>query len=999
MAHRVEVALRPGLSDVLGERVAHRLRQHLGLNVRQVRLVDTYTIEDGGAFEPERLSRVAREAFSDPITQRISVDRPVAPSCDWVLEVGLRPGVTDNVGRTAREAVALILGSAPIAGLQVFTSRQYLLDGALGLADVERAASELLANPLVQTWRIAPGGEGFDGFAAVVPAVISRGTSHVEELDLHVDDHALCALSDARVLALSVAELHAIRDAFDQPALLDRRRLEGLGSSPTDVELECLAQSWSEHCKHKIFNARIEYRDETDKVTIIDGLFPTFIRGATEQVRHLLGRRDTCVTVFEDNAGVVGFDESWLLTFKVETHNSPSALDPYGGALTGIVGVNRDPMGTGLGAELLFNTDVFCFAPPDDPPGRGALPPRLLHPRRVLEGVREGVEHGGNKSGVPTVNGSVVFDERFLGKPLVYCGTGGIMPRQVGGRLAHRKEVKPGDRVVMVGGRVGKDGIHGATFSSRELDESSPASAVQIGDPITQKRMSDLLLRLRDAGLYRAITDNGAGGLSSSVGEMALLCGGADIDLSRVPLKYGGLAPWEILVSESQERMTLAVPPEHLDSVQRLALTMGVELSDLGQFTDAGAFVVRVGDRVVADLDLELLHDGAPRMDLHARWRAPTRSRAPLPESATGDVDLGRRLRMILARPNVCSKEYFVRQYDHEVQGGSVVKPLVGAANDGPSDAAVLRPRLSSQRALAISHGLCPRYGDLDTFHMAQCALDEALRSAVAVGGDPGQAWALDNFCWSDPVESERNPGGAYKLAQLVRACTGLYEACVAFQVPLISGKDSMKNDYRGGGVTISIPPTLLVSVMSVVPDADLAVTMDAKRIGDRVYVVGTTYPDLGRSELASSLGFDGGCVPQVRELSRASSAYAALHHAVRERLVASCHDCSDGGLAVCLAETAFAGDLGLRIELAEVRRHEVERDDELLFSESPCRLVVTVPADRADRFEHVLGDHATFVGEVTGERRLQLVGLEGGLVIDEPVAELKEAWQAPMRW
>lgn len=997
MAHRVEVALRPGFPDALGDRVARRLRQHLRLDVRQVRTLDVYTIADEGAIALEALESAARQAFSDPVTQQISFDRPLAGPCAWVLEVALRPGVTDNVGRTAREALELILGLAAGSGPGVFTARQYLLDGDLGRDDVERAASEALANPLIQTWRIAAGGDGFSGFAPVVPAVVARGTGQVEVIDLQIDDEALRALSDARVLALSVEELHAIRDALSQPDVLDRRRARGLGAAPTDVELECLAQSWSEHCKHKIFNAHIEYTDETGKVTTIDGLFPTFIRGATEQVRHLLGRRDACVTVFEDNAGVVAFDESCLLTFKVETHNSPSALDPYGGALTGIVGVNRDPMGTGLGAELLFNTDVFCFAPPDDPRYEGELPPRLLHPRRVLEGVREGVEHGGNKSGVPTVNGSVVFDDRYLGKPLVYCGTGGIMPRLVAGRPAHHKEVRPGDRVVMVGGRVGKDGIHGATFSSRELDESSPASAVQIGDPITQKRMSDLLLRLRDAGLYRAITDNGAGGLSSSVGETAQLSGGAEIDLALVPLKYGGLAPWEILVSESQERMTLAVPPEHLDEVRRLARTMGVELTDLGQYTDSGSLVVRYGDRVVADLDLDLLHHGVPRMKLRARWRRP--SPGPFPAAAAEGARLGDWLRRVLARPNVCSKEYFVRQYDHEVQGGSVIKPMVGARNDGPSDAAVLRPRLSSMRALAVSHGICPRYGDVDTFHMAQCALDEALRSAVAVGGDPGRAWALDNFCWSDPVESARNPEGAHKLAQLVRACTGLYEACVAYQVPLISGKDSMKNDYRGGGVTISIPPTLLVSVMSVVPDASEAVTMDAKQPGDRVYVVGTTYADLGRSELAATLGLDGGEVPQVRDLSRAAAAYAALHRAIRDRLVASCHDCSDGGLAVCLAETAFAGDLGLRVELAAVPRHGVSSDAELLFSESPCRLVVTVPADATTRFERLMGDHAALVGEVSGERRLQVVGLGGVAVLDEPLAGLKEAWQAPMRW
>ena len=993
MAHRIEVGLEPSQPDVVGARLARHLRRHLGLSVDSVRVVEVYTIEDHSAYDRAQLERAGGEVLSDPVIQRAAVDRPVDDGCAWTLEVALRPGVTDNVGRTAREALELALEGHPGDGLRVFSSRRYLFDGELSRADITRAATELLANPLIQSWRIAQGND-FDGFAPLAPEIRAEASDTVEVIDLDLEATDLANLSRDRHLALSIAELRSIAEALGHPKVLGHRRAVGLDNRPTDVELECLAQSWSEHCKHKIFNARIDYENEKGEHTAIEGIFSTFIKGATEQVRHLNGKRDRCVTVFEDNAGVVRFDDQWLLTFKVETHNSPSALDPYGGALTGIVGVNRDPMGTGLGAELIFNTNVFCFAPPD---WSGELPPRLLHPRRVLEGVREGVEHGGNKSGIPTVNGSVVFDERYLGKPLVYCGTGGVMPRVIDDRPSHLKEIRPGDRVIMIGGRVGKDGIHGATFSSRELDESSPASAVQIGDPITQKRMSDLLLRLRDAGLYRAITDNGAGGLSSSVGETATLSGGADIDLARVPLKYGGLDPWEVLVSESQERMTLAVPPESWPRVELLARQMGVEATDIGEYTDSGAFIVRQGDRVVARLELELIHDGAPTMKIPARWRPPTTSEPPAPPQLD---DLGATLRDLLGRPNICSKEYWVRQYDHEVQGGSVVKPLVGARSDGPSDAAVLRPRLDTDRAVVVSHGICPRYSDIDTYHMAQCALDEAVRSAVAVGGDPANTWALDNFCWPDPVESESNPDGAYKLAQLVRACSGLYEACVAYRVPLISGKDSMKNDYRGGGVTISIPPTLLISALSLLPKAEEAVTMDVKRPGDRLYIVGSTGRHLGRSELYQELGLDGGAVPRVPSLSRAANTYAAVHVAMRERLVSSCHDCSDGGLAVCLAEMAFAGDRGLEAELGLVPRQGEECSEaELLFSETPCRLVLTVPPTSAQRFEELLGDDATCLGEVTETRELRVKGLGGRTVVDEPIEALREAWQAPMRW
>ena len=461
-------------------------------------------------------------------------------------------------------------------------------------------------------------------------------------------------------------------------------------------QVEAIAQTWSEHCKHKIFNARIDYHDPEGKVQRIDSLFNSYIKRATEEIRRAMGEKDWCVSVFKDNAGVIRFNRDWNVVFKVETHNSPSALDPYGGALTGIVGVNRDPFGTGKGSKLIFNVDTFCFAPPDY---SKPLPPRLLHPKRIYEGVREGVEHGGNKSGIPTVNGSIVFDDRYAGKPLVYCGTGGIMPRVILGEPSHIKQAKPGDRIVMTGGRIGKDGIHGATFSSEELHEESPTSAVQIGDPITQKRMTDFLLRARDLGLYHAITDNGAGGLSSSVGEMAQDCNGFRMDLGQAPLKYPGLDPWEILLSEAQERMTLAVPPEKIDRFLALAKKMDVEATVLGEFTSSGKFHIIYGGKTVAYLDMDFLHNGNPKMELRARWQPRVN---PEPQSPDPE-DLTPYLKRILSRYNVSSKESVIRQYDHEVQGGSVTKPLVGAFNDGPGDAAVVRPLLDSWEGLVIS--------------------------------------------------------------------------------------------------------------------------------------------------------------------------------------------------------------------------------------------------------------------------------------------------------
>ncbi|MDI9570847.1 MAG: AIR synthase-related protein, partial [Pseudomonadota bacterium] len=1051
--------------------------------------------------------------------------------------------------------------------------------------------------------------------------------------DLDVSEDSLLAISNERVLALTLEEMRVLRDYFRDPAVQAERARVGLPADArlTDAELECLAQTWSEHCKHKIFNSRIAYDDGSGHVVEIDSLFKTYIKGSTERIRAErraragsygagtnatvsisadtqagttendtkgtaeagaasrssgaeagtaadagveaatdagtvgefaaragavnadaagaesygagtaaangvdasgadatasaetdAGGGDFCLSVFVDNAGVIRFNDDYSLVFKVETHNSPSALDPYGGALTGIVGVNRDPFGTGMGAKLIFNTDVFCFAPPDyDRP----LPKRILHPRRIYEGVREGVEHGGNKSGIPTVNGCLVFDERFLGKPLVYCGTGGIMPARLHGKPSHIKEIVPGDLIVMTGGRIGKDGIHGATFSSEELHEGSPVTAVQIGDPITQKKMTDFLLKARDLGLYRCITDNGAGGLSSSVGETAQLSGGCEMDLRRAPLKYPGLNPWEILISESQERMTLAVDPERIDAFLALAARMDVEATVLGTYTDTGMFHVRYGDETVAYLRMDFLHNGLPQMRLRARWERPRRPEPDLPapppspaaataattvtsgsglmaaaEAATsltasaptttpatasasvpataaadpgatpspeaaGDLaasmpaaataedigaalpaglaassspptdlatasgapaDMGVALRRMLSRLNICSKESIVRQYDHEVQGGSVVKPLTGVVNDGPSDAAVIRPLLDTFEGIVVANGICPRYSDIDAYHMAACAIDEAVRNAVAVGADLDHLAGLDNFCWCDPVASEKTPDGEYKLAQLVRANQAVYDYTTAYGVPCISGKDSMKNDYSIEGTKISIPPTLLFSVIGRMADVRRAVTMDAKRAGDIVYVLGETKNELGASEWYALHGFVGDNCPRV-EAAAAKRLYAALQRAIAAGLVASCHDCSDGGLGVALAETAFAGGLGMEVDLRRVPRRDLDRDDYLLFSETASRFVVTVtPANQAE-FERTMAETKmtrsagaspaspatdsrgqdqwpkpppvilAAVGIVTAAPSLTIRGLGGDIILREPLGELKAAWQRPL--
>jgi phosphoribosylformylglycinamidine synthase len=993
MVHRIEVGFKEGIRDALGEKTKKRIIDNFFLPVEKVATIEVYTIAE--ELTAAELQEAAAGPLSDPVIQEFSINKPLAKNFDWLIEVGFRPGVTDNVGKTAREAITLLLGeNIGARKVSVYTSRQYLISGKISRADAEKIASGLLANDLIERHQVI-GSSDFDfsrGLPAYVPQVLGKDEPQVAQINLaKVDAQGLIKISQEKLLALNLEEMETIQRYYRDPAVIKARKKIGLDENTTDVELECLAQTWSEHCKHKIFNSKIDYTDGHSKLKI-DSLFKKYIKGSTAKIRKAKGKKDFCLSVFVDNAGVIKFNNDTNLVFKVETHNSPSALDPYGGALTGIVGVNRDPFGTGIGAKLIFNTDVFCFASPFH---KKKLPPRILHPHRIYEGVREGVEHGGNKSGIPTINGSIVFDERYLGKPLVYCGTAGIMPTRLNGKPTHTKEIKSGDVIIMTGGRIGKDGIHGATFSSEELHEGSPVTAVQIGDPITQKKMTDFLLVARNRGLYRALTDNGAGGLSSSVGEMATYSGGCEIDLSLAPLKYAGLQPWEILVSEAQERMSLAVDPRKVAEFTELAEKMGVEATVIGKFTKSGKFHVRYGEKTVAYLDMNFLHEGVPQMKLIARWKTPKNSEPAFAETA----DLGKALTKMLARLNICSKESVVRQYDHEVQGGSVIKPLVGAQNDGPSDAGIVRPLLDSMEGVVVAHGICPRYSDIDTYHMTACAIDEAVRNAVAVGADLDHLAGLDNFCWCDPVKSAKTPDGEYKLAQLVRSNMAIYDYTTAFGVPCISGKDSMKNDYSIGKTKISVPPTLLYSVIGKIKDVRKAVTMDAKRPQDLVYIIGKTLDELGGSEWFAERGAIGNKVPQV-DVKKAIKKYRALHNAIQAGLVASCHDCSDGGLGIALIETAFAGDLGMNIDLKDVPYRGKKRNDYVLFSETASRFVVTIHPQDQSKFEKIMaGNVISEIGFVSADELFQITGLNGKLIIKEKISKLKDAWQKPLNF
>ncbi len=785
-----------------------------------------------------------------------------------------------------------------------------------------------------------------------------------------LSDSGLVAFSRGHLLSLNLDEMRMVRDYFTK-----------MGREPTDADLETIAQTWSEHCKHKVFNSIIEYEDmETGKAETIRSLFKSCIRGATEKIAP---EKDWLVSVFTDNAGVIRFDENWDVAIKVETHNHPSALDPFGGAGTGIGGVIRDVLGCGLGARPVFNTDVFCFAPPDYPAGK--VPRTILHPKRIFKGVVNGVRAYGNPMGIPTINGSVHFDGRYLGNPIVYCGTCGIMPKGMS-----RKAARPGDAIVAIGGRTGRDGIHGATFSSVELEETTSSSAVQIGNPIEEKKVADVLIQARDKGLFTAVTDCGAGGFSSAIGEMGEKTG-ARVFLERAPLKYEGLLPWEIWVSEAQERMILSVPQKHLPEFKKLCESENVEATVLGEFTaDRMLNVTYDGKRVVL-LGMDFLHCGLPVPKRKAVWKKRVEKEPLFADSK----DLSAELKAVLSEYDVCSKEWVVRRYDHEVQGTSALKPFVGIENDGPSDASMVCPVLGSRHAVIVSNGINVHYGKIDAYWMAASAIDEAIRNIVATGGSLGHVVILDNFCWGSPDKPEQ-------LGDLVRACKACFDYATSFGTPFISGKDSFYNEYKFGEKSIAIPPTLLITALAVVPDACKAVSMDAKQAGDSVYVVGTTKKELGGSQYWKSKGFLGNSVPKV-DAKQAICNFNSLHKAIEAGAVAACHDCSEGGLGVALSEMSFAGGLGMQIDLAKLPRSpEVARNDEALFSESNSRFVVEVRKGKEKDFEKILSSgFAVFarVGEVSKSEKFVVKGLQGKIVVDASINELKQAWKKPLDW
>ncbi len=957
---RFEITSRQGFADVHGKATLASIRE-LGVNsVQDVHFTRVYLIE--ADFDQAFAERVGRELLADPVCQDYCIGRSPAPAGTVqasVIEVHLKSGVTDP---TAESVMAGLkdMGANAVEGVR--TARKYVLLGDITSDDAQNISRKLLANDCIE--------EAIYGSDAEPPSPHTQpyqmNLVHIPIRDL--DDEGLTKLSKEKDLFLTLTEMRTIQDYFKR-----------IGREPTDIELESLAQTWSEHCVHKTLKSAVEM-DHDGKIVKFDNLLKETVFRATKELN-----KDWCISVFSDNAGVIEFEKDMAVCFKVETHNHPSALDPYGGSATGIGGVIRDPMGTGLGAKPIANTDIFCFARPDMKPTE--VPKGVLHPRRIMKGVVSGVRDCGNRMGIPTINGAIYFDDRYVANPLVFCGNVGLIPRD-----KCFKHQKVGDYIVVVGGRTGRDGIHGATFSSGEMThehETIFSHAVQIGNAITEKKVLDVLLVARDQGLYDAITDCGAGGLSSAVGEMGEKLG-AVVDLEKVPLKYSGLSYTEIWISEAQERMVIAVHPDKLEQTLALFASEDVEATVIGRFTGDHQLVLRYKGVEVGRLEMEFLHEGISKYSRKAVWQTPKLSEPVIAEKKNYNDDL----LGILSSYNVASKEWVIRQYDHEVQAASVIKPLTGIANDGPSDASVIRPLHQTDKGIAVACGMNPCYGEIDPYWMALSGIDEAIRNLISVGARYDRIALLDNFCWG-------NCSRPTTFGSLVRAAQACYDGAMGYGTPFISGKDSLNNEFVcEDGKTISIPATLLISAMGIVDDVNQCVTMDAKEAGNLLFVVGLTANELGGSHYYRNHKELGASVPKV-DIKRAAKTAAKMSEAIAKGLVRSCHDCSEGGLAVALAEMAFAGGMGIDADLRGLPTSEdCVRTDAQLFSESNSRYIVEIAPENFNAFALLMANLPFGkIGEVTASGKLTILDRKQNVVVDCDLLTMKNAWQKPLAW
>ncbi len=989
MSSRLEIRLKKGLPDAEGNNIKNKAINYFGLKVKEIRVIKILTMDL--RLTESQLENIRTEIFTNPVTEESSIS-PIAGDFDWLIWVGFRPGVRDTAGSTAMEAIEDFLKIRFNQDASVYTSKLFEIHGDISEAGVTEIASQILSNDIIQQYRIysKETWDKRDGIGLIIPRVKLDHVPKSNSISIGSDDE-LKRISIERNLALQESDIPTIRKYFLRDDIMAERKNVGL-YEPTDVELEYISQARSDHCNHNTFRALFNYKDmSTGEKSQINNLFKTYIQAPTLALSE---KKDWVVSVLWDNAGVARFDDKNNYTITGETHNSPSNMEAYGGAITGIVGIYRDPLGTGKGSKLVSGMYCYCVGERDYD---GPLKPHL-HPRRLLDGVIEGVKDGGNKSGVPTPYGLVVFDKGYMGKCLVFVTALGIMPAEIDNEPSHLKKTEPGNLIIMSGGRVGKDGIHGVTASSEVFSEHTPAGHVQIGDPYTQKKMHDFLLEARDEGLITFITDNGGGGLSSSIGESARLSNGCRVDLDKVPLKYEGLDQWEIWVSESQERMTIAVRPENLTRFMELSHKHAVESTVIGEYNNTGYLRLDYKGKTCAYISMDFMESDFPQWVFDAEWIPPEMRGFTEPViSEPGKHD--EILKNILARPNICSRNWIVRQYDHEVQGGSIIKPLVGKGRDIPSDAAVVKPVLDSPGGIAISQTINPFFSEIDAYHMTAYVIDESIRKVLAVGGDFGHLGGVDNFCWPTiQYHPEQNPDGKYKAAQLVRSNWALRDYCLAFGIPLLSGKDSMYIDGNlegpyGERRKVSGLPALLFTVSSVIKNTEKCITMESKIPGDLVYILGETKDELGGSEYYRMMEEVGLNVPKV-DASEVIPLYKRLGEAIDKELIASAHAVSRGGLGVHVAMVAMGGETGMDINLKSVPACSGLSDTKILYSESAGRFIVTVDPAKKGKFEEMFkGLKIGLIGRVTDSDVLRVSGISGNEIMNERINTLKDSF------
>lgn len=947
-SYRIEIKPRKLLvPDAAGQAILSEIKD-FGINtVKRVDVLKVYRVEE--IKKKNDKDRLKKELFLEPFWQKEANNNFYSANNKTILEISLKPGVTNT-------EIDSIVSAAKDLGYSLTSAqsdRKFILWGKPKKSDLSLIIERILMNKTIE--RVVTGKEILPHKFSPRPKVTKINISEMADADL-------IKLSQERLFYLTLLEMKSIRSYF-----------QDLGREPTDCELETVAQTWSEHCFHKTFRSPLKIKGKL-RLSFIER-----IKAATREINH-----PDCLVTFSDNAGIVSFDKNNAFCVKTETHNSPSALEPYGGAMTGSGGVFRDIAGAGLGAKNIAASDIFCFGLPDMQ--LSDVPSGCLHPKRIMEKCIDGVRYFGNCMGIPTVNGSLSFDAGFRAKPVVLVGAAGIMPK----KYAFKKEIAAGDLIVSVGGKTGRDGIHGATFSSGEMTkdtENEASSAVQIGNPIEEKKMFDALLAARDLGIIKSIADCGGGGYSSSIGEMARDIG-VRVDLSKVPLKYKGLDPWEIWLSESQERMVIATSSKNIAKLSSICVRFNTSFTILGKFTGRKNLELFYKKMKVADLSMEFIFKGIPQIILEGEYRSNIKYQKSKIKKEK-EINYSSIFKKILGNLNVASKEEIVRRYDHEVQGRLALKPYLGVNLDGPQDGAVVKPFFDSEAGLAFGHGIAISVAKISPYWGAALAVDEAVRNVVALGADPAKIFLLDNFIFPYPDKEV--------LGDLDQAVDGICTVAKAYKAPFISGKDSLSGTYKSDSGTIQVPPTVIVSSVGIVSDIEKTITSDFKKEGNNIYILGETLIELGGSVYINEMNLNAGEIPKI-DFKKAYSLYKKIYRAIAEDLVSACHDISEGGLMVTLAEMCFGGNFGAKIVLDNIPAPQDKTLEALLFGESGGRFVVEVEKSKTKKFEKAL-DNISFglLGE-TVRGNLMRVNYQKKSIVTVDIGELKNIWQKPFR-